>query len=89
MKKQERITMSVRFTHKNKPEGVMGLYGETLSYGKDEFMSLQDMACGVLLRMFNWFSSFMEPADVLKARDKIVEFLQAVAYREESLADEA
>ena len=84
MKKQERITMNVRFTHKNKPEGVMGLYGETLSYGKDEFMSLQDMACAILVRLFNWFGIFQSAAELYEARDKIVEFLQAVQFTEEA-----
>jgi len=79
-----RITLSARFTLKDKPKTWRGLYSEMVSYGRDEYMSLGDMSCAILVRLFNWFGIFQSAAELYEARDKIVEFLQAVQFTEEA-----
>ena len=57
--KVPRVSMSVTFYFKDRPEGYRGITSESWNFGKDERASLMGLLCGMSLKLINFYAACM------------------------------
>ena len=76
------LSISARFTLKDRPKEHRGLTGETWAFGRTGFISLAAMCCGVIQQIMHYYE-FLCDADTLNADlDRLVDWLQGVRFRD-------
>lgn len=78
-----RLSISARFSIKDRPEGYLGLTGEHWNFGKDNALSLSEMCCAILHRIFWYYGIWLQPEQMTDEVVKVTRWLSEARFSAE------
>ena len=78
MKKQMRLSVSVRFTLVDRPAGFHGLCSESISIGQHEPVSLSDMLRILISKTLVWYRPCTDDDTVVQEVREVISILTSI-----------
>lgn len=77
-----RLSVSARFTLRDKPKGYLGLTGEYWSFGKDKSRTMGELAYDFLTVLFDWHLRWLTIDEANYEKQRLVAWLTSVEFGE-------
>jgi len=78
------LSISTRYTLKDRPDGYLGLTGENISYGKDQHVPFEHLAYSVIRDILGYYIMFDDSAALNASLDKLREGIADLCVIEEA-----
>lgn len=78
-----RVSVYAQVTLKDKPKDYLGVSGESVSIGKDQFIGLADMMAYLLQTVGSYYGIFQTEDELNEQLDKLAVHCQRLRFRSE------
>jgi len=78
------LSISTRYTLKDRPDGYLGLTGEDISYGKHKYVPFEHLAYAVIRDILGYYIMLEDSAALNAALDKLREGIAGLCVIEEA-----